>query len=51
MTKLLLFPFYLTYKMIELPIKFIWWMLKMSIKLTLGFLAAVIIFALITFYI
>ena len=51
MTKLLLFPFYLIYKMIELPIKFIWWMLKMSIKLTLGFLAAVIIFALITFYI
>ena len=35
MTKLLLFPFYLTLKMIELPIKFIWWLLKMSIKLTL----------------
>ena len=44
MAKLLFFPFYLVFKMIELPFKFVWWCLKASIKLTLAFMGAIFIF-------
>ena len=44
MAKLLFFPFYLVFKMIELPFKFVCWCLKASIKLTLAFMGAIFIF-------
>ncbi len=37
MVKLMLFPVFLTFKLIELPIKMLWWCLKTGIKLAIGF--------------
>lgn len=49
MTKVLFFPFYLTFKLIELPFKFVWWCFKTSIKLTIALCAAAFIFILLMF--
>jgi len=46
MGKILFFPFYLTYKLIELPFKFVWWCFKTSIKLTIAISAAAFVFIL-----
>ena len=46
MGTMLFFPFYLTFKLIELPFKFAWWCFKASIKLTIAISAAAFIFIL-----
>ncbi|MCR5735899.1 MAG: hypothetical protein K6G22_14960 [Lachnospiraceae bacterium] len=49
MTKLLFFPFYLTFKLIELPFKFVWWCFKTSIKLSIAISVAAFVFILLMF--
>ncbi len=34
LVKLFLLPFYLLYWMVAIPVKFIWWCVKTSIKIT-----------------
>ena len=49
MLKLLFFPFYLCYKMIELPFRLIWWCIKASIRLTIIIGVAAFVLVLIMF--
>ena len=46
MAKMLFFPFYLAYKLIELPFKLIWWCFKTTIKLSVAICAAAFVFIL-----
>ncbi len=46
MGKLMLFPFYLTFKLIELPFKLVWWCFRTSIKLSLALFGAAFVFIL-----
>ncbi|MCR5734928.1 MAG: hypothetical protein K6G22_10015 [Lachnospiraceae bacterium] len=47
MGKLIFFPVYLMIKLIELPFMLVWWCFKTSIKLSIAFIGAIFVFALI----
>ena len=49
MGKVLFFPLYLTFKLIELPFKIVWWCFKTSIKLSIAISLAAFVFILVMF--